>query len=276
MKIPVLAYHSHWILGNTYKTNDHIALHHDLRTIHAQGFLVVPLVWIVEWILGRREEAALRKSIAITFDDGADFDYYDLDHPQYGPQRSFYNILRDFQKECGSAAHPFLHASSFVIVSPEVRQAIDERSYAGLGWMTDGWWKEAHDSGLMSIYNHSWDHNHPDASAVYEKNQCKGSFSTIDTFAECQGEVKRAAEYIHQRIAPAWPELFAYPWGQSSDYLRDIYFPQFQNEHRTLAAFRTGGDYVRKTSPRWNLPRFVCGAEWQNTAELVRILDGAQ
>lgn len=279
VKIPVLGYHSAWILGDTYQTNDHIALSHDLRTIHAQGFHIVPLVWIVEWILGRREEATLRKAIAITFDDGADFDYYDIDHPQHGPQRSFYNILRDFQKEFGSAAQPFLHASSFVIASPEVRQAIDKRSYAGLAWMTDGWWKEAHGSGLMSIYNHSWDHNHPDASSVYEKNQNKGSFFSIDTFVECQGEVKRAAEYIQQRIAPAWPDVFAYPWGQSSEYIRETYFPEFVAQHRTIAAFAAGGGYVTKASSRWNLPRFGSAAPWPegwgSTEQLMQILQGA-
>jgi peptidoglycan/xylan/chitin deacetylase (PgdA/CDA1 family) len=279
MKIPVLAYHSHWILGNTYQTNDHIALSSDLRTVHAQGFLVVPLVWIVEWLLGRREDVTLRKCVALTFDDGADFDYYDIDHPQHGPQRSFYNILSDFQKEFGVAAQPFLHASSFVIVSPEVRRAIDQRSYAGLNWMTDGWWKEAQDSGLLSIYNHSWDHNHPDADSVYEKSQCKGSFFTIDTFAECEGEIKRAAEYIHQKVAPVWPELFAYPWGQSSRYLRETYFPGFADRHRTIAAFAGGGGYVTKTSPRWNLPRFGSAAPWpegwNSTEQLVEILQGA-
>ena len=82
MKIPVLGYHSDWIWGDIYQTNDHIALYHDLRTIHAQKFRIVPLVWVVEWVLGRREEATLHKSVAITFDDGADFDYYDIDHPR--------------------------------------------------------------------------------------------------------------------------------------------------------------------------------------------------
>jgi hypothetical protein len=66
VKNPVLAYHSHWILGNTYKTNDHVALYHDLRTIHAQGFLIVPLVWIVGWILGRER----KRHCASPLDDG--------------------------------------------------------------------------------------------------------------------------------------------------------------------------------------------------------------
>jgi hypothetical protein len=277
--VPILAYHSHRIEGTSYETNDHIALFHDLRTIHAQGFRVVPLMWVVEWVLGRREDAALDKAVAISFDDGADLDYYDCEHGQYGPVRSFYNILRDFQAECGSAAQPDLHASAFVIASPIVRKELAERCLApiGLQGMSDNWWGEAHRSGIMSIYNHSWDHNHPEASTVCEKNQNKGSFALIDTYAECQGEVQQAAEYIHQKTAPAWPELFAYPWGQASGYLRETYFPSFGDRHRTIAAFGANGGYVTSTSSRWDLPRFVCGSQlvgWQSTERLIQILHG--
>jgi len=277
-KVPILVYHSPQVLGNTYETNDHVALYHDLRVIHAQGFRIVPLRWIAEWVLGQREEPALYASVGISFDDSSDFDYYDINHPRYGPQRSFYNILRDFQKEFGSSAQPYLHASSFVIVSPTVRHEIGQQSFAGFNWMTEGWWQEAQNSELLEVHNHSWDHNHPDASITCEKNQRRGTFHTIDTYAECQGEVKQAAEYIHQRIYPTWPDLFAYPWGQASDYLRETYFPSFHEQHRTMAAFGATGGYVTRTTARWNLPRFVCGAPWpegwRSTDELIRILHG--
>jgi hypothetical protein len=120
-KISILTYHSHRVLGNTYETNDHLALYQDLRTIHTLGFQIVPLRWIVEWVLGQRDDATLYRAVAITFDDGADFDYYDLDHPHSGPQRSFYNILCDFHKEYGSSVQPHLQATAFVIASPVVR-----------------------------------------------------------------------------------------------------------------------------------------------------------
>lgn len=272
MRTLVLAYHSQNISGNTYGTNDHVALYHDLRTIHARGFHIIPLLWIAEWVIGQRGKLAF-KSLAITFDDGSDFDYYDLDHPYHGFQRSFYNILRDFQSEFGCAAQPHLHASSFVIASPTARRDICARSMAGLNWMNDNWWNEANNSGIMSIYNHSWDHNLSEVSVVCEDCQRKGSFDVIDTYGECQCEVQQAAEYIHRKIYPAWPTLFAYPYGQSSEYIRDTYFPNFQEQHRTLAAFGTGGGYITKASPRWNLPRFVCGSEWRETGELIQILD---
>jgi hypothetical protein len=237
-------------------------------------------VWIVEWVLGRRDESAVEKAVAISFDDGADLDYYDFTHPQYGQIRSFYNILCDFQEEIGSVAQPYLHASAFVIASPLVRKELDARCLqpTGLRGMGDDWWGEANRSELMSIYNHSWDHNHPEASRVCEKNQQKGSFTVIDTYAECQGEVQQAAEYIHHKITPSWPELFAYPWGQSSEYLRETYFRAFPDYHRTLAAFGATGGYVTPASSRWHLPRFVCGSQlygWQTTARLSEILHGA-
>lgn len=273
---PVLTYHSHRVLGNTYDTNDHIALARDLRTIHAQGFQVVPLAWVVEWVVGQRDGSTLAKSVAITFDDGPDFDYYDLTHPQYGVQRSFYNILRDFQVEFGASAQPHLHASSFVIASPAARRELDARDLWGRHWLSDRWWKAAHNSGIMDIYNHSWDHNHRDVTKVCEQSQHKGSFEVIDTLAECRCEVEQAANYIHQKIQPAWPGVFAYPWGQSSRYLRETCLPSLQDRHHALAAFGASGGYVTKTSPRWNLPRFVFGDGWHNSDELIAILKGSQ
>ena len=275
-RIPVLTYHSHRVLGTTYEANDHVAFHRDLRTIHAQGFRVIPLRWVVEWVLGRRDGSTLHRSVAITFDDGPDLDYYGLYHPQYGHQRSFYNILLDFQAEVGASAQPHLHASSFVIASPAARRELDAQNLGGRGWMTDTWWKEANSSGIMSIFNHSWDHNHPDVRRVCEQDQRKGSFEVIDTYTECRCEVEQAAMFIHRKIHPAWPVVFAYPWGQSSAYVRENCLPYFRDRHHTLAAFGAGGVYVTRSSPRWNLPRFVSGAGWQTTDEFIRILDRAR
>jgi len=147
------------------------------------------------------------------------------------------------------------------------------------GWMSDTWWAPAQRSGLMSIDNHSWDHNHPEANVVCQKEQIKGSFEVIDTYTECRSEVEQAAEYISRKIAPAWPELFAYPWGQSSAYIREVYFPRFQTQRRPIAAFVANGGYVTKQSPRWNLPRFVCGSQqvgWETPAGLLRLLHATQ
>ena len=139
--------------------------------------------------------------------------------------------------------------------------------------MNDAWWGLI-TSELGSIQNHSWDHNHPEVSTTCEEHQQKGTFDVIDTYQECQAEIVQAAVYIQQQNCP-YPNIFAYPFGESSDYIRDEYFPRFAEQHRTLAAFGTAGEYVRRFSPRWNLPRFVCGAHWASSAQLVDVLDGA-
>ncbi|MEW6270498.1 MAG: polysaccharide deacetylase family protein [Thermodesulfobacteriota bacterium] len=267
-----MTYHSHRILGESYDTNDHHALHEDLRLIHREGFRIVPLGWVAEWAVGRRGRRGLERAVALTFDDGADFDFHDIVHLTYGAQRSFFNILRDFQAEVGVARQPHLHASAFVIASPTVRHELDTRSMDGRGWMSDGWWAAADRSGLMAIHNHSWDHNHPIASTVCQEQQRKGSFEWIATERECRREVEDAAWFIFGRTYPAWPALFAYPGGRSSDYLREVYFPRSVERHRTLAAFGGSGGYVTRSSPRWNLPRFVCGAEWGSPEGLQAIL----
>lgn len=281
MKIPILSYHSHTIGGRTYETNDHIALYEDLRTIHRLGFRIVPLHWMVEWILDQKEDSLFGRCVAISFDDGADADFYDTNHPQYGHQTSFFNILVDFRAEVGVARQPSIQATSFVIASPDVREELDQRCLReiGLRGMSDDWWSVAQRSGLLSIQNHSWDHNHPAANDVCQKDQKKGSFSLIDTYAECQGEIRQAAHYIHRRISPAWPELFAYPWGESSEYLRSTYLPSFLGQHHVTAAFGALGGYVTKSSSRWNIPRFVHGAPegkgWTTPQQFKELLLGA-
>ena len=278
-KIPVLAYHSHRIAGTTYVTNDHISLAHDLRTIHEHGYRIIPLRWVAAWAVGQRQRDIPVKAVGISFDDGADADYYDCVHPDYGPQRSFYNMLRDFQAEIRERLQPFMYATRFVIASPLVRRELDARCLAriGLRGMTDGWWKVALESGLAGIENHSWDHNHREVSWVCEDSQRKGSFASIDTYAESRSKIQQAATFIHARVQPDWPQLFAYPWGQSSSYLREHCLPQYQSEHRTQAAFGSTGGYVTQASSRWNLAPFVSGSQqygWTTSAELGGILDG--
>lgn len=189
-RVPILCYHSHHI-GDTYATSDHVALAADLRTIDAMRFRVVPLLRIVEWLQGERPDAEVDRVVALTFDDGADFDYRDLDHPVHGPQKSMLRILREFAEEVGSA-QPHLHATAFVIASPLVRTRLDREGLHGRDWVSDSWWKEAQESGLIDIQSHSWDHNHPAAETVCQRDQHKGTFANIETFAECECEVVKA------------------------------------------------------------------------------------
>ncbi len=292
-KIPVLLYHS-WTVA------DHDALARDLATMDAQGYRIIPAFWAAQWALSQRDGSTLpSKSVVITFDDGGRGDWYDE-----GSTKSFRRILEEFR-----TTHPHqttVHASSFVIGSQTARQWIDLE-----GGLSDTWWGEANASGLIEIYNHGADHDHPsigDAnrdgqpdgfppyhpwlwdgalgvhvalSAGPGGGQGSGDFARINDYREADGEVRRSAAYIATKIAPAWPDLFAYPYGKFSTYLANRYFPQQQAEHRTVAAFRTGtgvfnSNYLKRTTNRWQIPRFTCGAPhpngWTDTAGLVKIL----
>lgn len=144
----------------------------------------------------------------------------------------------------------------------------------GKGWMSDGWWGPAQRSGVLAVQNHSWDHNHPAASRVCQREQRKGSFVWIDSEPECDAEVAQAAAFIAKKTGD-WPTLFAYPNGASSEYIREVYFPTLTERHGAYAAFAGDGGYVHRESPRWNVPRFVFGAHWADPAELEGILRAA-
>jgi len=81
----------------------------------------------------------------------------------------------------------------------------------------------------------------------------------------------RAAEYIAGKTGRR-PRFFAYPFGESSTYIRNEYFPERGDEHGCLAALGTDPGLVSAHSDRWNLPRFVCGRDWSTPGELLAAL----
>lgn len=272
-RIPVLTYHGIDVEGNDYDNNDHVALREDLETIQDHGSTIVPARWVAEVVVGDRPVPDRERWVAVTFDDGSHFDWHDLDHPTQGKQQSFYNILVDFRARHGDSAQPHLHATSFVIASPEVRAQLDRSCLVGCDWWTDDWWSVAVHDGLLDVQNHSWDHCHPTLERVCQKDQVKGSFEAIDTYAECRCEIEQAGSYI-ERVTGRWPALFAYPDGEYSEYLHDAYFPHHTDEHRTFAAFGSLAGYVTEVASRWSIPRFVCRANWSSSNELLTILNG--
>ena len=276
MQIPVLTYHAVNITSNSYRENDHVALASDLQTIHDQGYRVVPLDRVFDWHQRKIPDEAVHKAVAITFDDGSWFDFYDLDHPECGIQRSMLGILADFQKELGAGQQPGLHSTSFVIASPDARRELDEKCLVGKGWWGDEWWQLAVDSGLMSIGCHSWDHNHPDLDRVAQQQQRKGSFCFIDNIDDCEVQLAKAGDYIASKLDNARASFFAFPWGESNEFLLNTYLPDYQARHGFQAAFSTDRRPVRRNANRWNLPRFVCGRDWRSSNELERILAGGR
>jgi len=268
MKVPILCYHS-CNAGDSYATDDHFALASDLRTIYGLGFRVVPLDWIVEALLGKRDP--LEKCVGLTCDDGVDLDWIDADHPTFGRRRSFANIVRDFSAETGSISPP-IEMTSFVIASAAARKELEAACLGGLDWWNDTWWRSAEASGAWKIESHSFDHVHPLASRVAQRHQRKGNFALVDTWEDCEMQVAAASDYIGRRSGRT-PTYFAYPYGQASAYLRGEYLPRRGPELGLEAAFSIEHAYVTLSSDRWFLPRYTHGAaDTYSPADVERIL----
>lgn len=274
--IPILTYHSQNIDGNNYLGNDHIALREDLKLLTSLGWSVVPLFDVARLIIG--ENVSLpERSVSITFDDGTNFDFEDLPHPHAGIQRSMLNIMRDF---CGAnpGAQPTMHATSFVIASSDAREVMDRSCILGRGWMSDGWWMPAVESGLFHVANHSWDHCHDSLPHIAQRNQLKGTFIGVDNKADADMQIKVAAEFV-ARVAPnPGVELFAFPYGPANPYLLEEYLPQQAKAgggQFVRAAFSGEPAPITRGANRWYLPRYICGFHWKSTDELQSILRDA-
>jgi peptidoglycan/xylan/chitin deacetylase (PgdA/CDA1 family) len=270
-RVPVLTYHAVNIAGNDYANNDHVAFAADLRLIDDLGLRIVPLHWVVDQLLGTADRD-LSRCVALTCDDGSDFDWYDLDHPTHGPQRSLFNIMADFTAERGAQAQRNLHLTCFVIASREARDYLDRNCLAGLGWMSDRWWKPALQSDRIAIENHSFDHNHAAIPLPGIDGMQRGTFHPVDSLVRADAEIAQAARSIDAVIAPQRTSLFCYPYGHANDYLRTEYLALHQNEHGMRAAFGDGAQPVTIDSDRWNLPRYICGHHWQASEALRDIL----
>ncbi len=272
LKAAILTYHSQNIAGDETANNDHKALAADLNAIHGAGCHFVSLRSLVNCLfngglIGKGGETG-QAVVCLTFDDGCDFDVRSLEFSGFGFQQGFLSILEEFVQQHGKQAQPELHATSFVIASPEARQIIDRDSLFGQGHMSDDWWSAAACHPLLEIGNHGWDHNHPDLA---DEHYPRGGFTVIETIEHCRQQVVQASAFIRDKTGQ-WPQFFAYPFGESSDFIRDEFFPQYGAEHRCLAALGTRPGLVSAQSNRWDLPRFVCGRDWSSPAELLATL----
>ena len=274
--IPILTYHSLNIAGNDYLGNDHVAFREDLALLTTLGRRAIPLNDVVEH-LDRVGTDLPDKCVAITFDDGTNFDFEDLPLPPAGSQRSMLNIMRDFVA-ANPRAQPTLHATSFVIASTDARNTMDRARILGRDWMSDRWWQAAVASGFFHIANHSWDHCHDSLPTIVQRDQLKGTFAGVDNKADADAQIKVAAESI-ARVAPnAGVGLFAFPYGVASAYLLEEYLPQQAKAgggQFVRAAFSTEPAPVTRGTNRWWIPRYVCGHHWKSPEELATILRDA-
>lgn len=262
----ILTWHSVHVLENRYAENDLLAFASDLRTLDRLGYRIWPLSDAFDALAaGNLPE----RVVALAADDGAVLDFEDFDHPTCGPQKSMFRILREFAGEAGADYRP--HLSSFVIASPGARAELDRKDFLGLDVWHDRWWKPATESGQVAVESHSWDHNHPSLDKTCQRDNRKGDFRLIDTEAECRAEIDQASDYI-ERVTGRRPRFLAYPWGLASDYLKEEYLPRHGPGLGLDAALGCRPEPVHAGSPRWCLPRFMCGRDWHSPEELERML----
>jgi hypothetical protein len=271
--IPVLTWHGYNVFGNDYHRNDLIAFRDDLSLIAESGFAIVPLANVARWVRGEYSFSSINKPVlAISCDDGTDYDWRDTIHPEHGRQTALASTLRSFRTRYPSQVDAEL--TSFVIASPSARAQICRGAMNQQNALNDDWWQSAVASQLLAIESHGWDHNHPAVSPVIQPEQHTGDFFSINSFSACDAHVRASAHFIESR-AQRRPILFAYPWMQASDYMRFEYMPKFAEAHGFIAAFGGQSDYVTQQSDRWYLPRYVFGSDWRNQDGLRAILQRA-
>ncbi|MCR9107091.1 MAG: hypothetical protein NXI15_17505 [Gammaproteobacteria bacterium] len=282
MRGAVFTYHAQNCGGYDYASNDHIAFAADLHAVHEAGLPVVSLLDIALALATRTPQALPSHFVAFSCDDGTSLDWADYDHPQFGRQRAFANILRDHlaRTSPGTFTDSTLTDSTqnlltaFVIACPVARAAIDHGCYGGLPLSDDNWWAEAAAEGLVAIENHSWDHVHATLPASLQRYGAGGDFSSVDNYARADRQVRCAAQCIDERLRPVGKrtQLFAYPYGHTSPYLTRDYFPTLQHEHGMLAAFTTQQALIDHATPVYEIPRLVCADAWRTPQEFQAIL----
>lgn len=266
MQVPILTYHGNNINGTEYHNNDLIALAEDLNLLHDLGYQIISLSTLIKWHAGDLPDHAVERAVVLTCDDGTWFDFYDVEHPHHGHQISIFNLLKSHQ----STFNQPVHISNFVIVSPEARKILDKECLIGKGWWTDEWWQQAQSSNLMSIENHSWDHNH---GVLDNNNVNDDTFTCIDDKASCDVQLKQAQAFIKNHFnGEHTAQYFAYPYGNYSDYIRYQYLPHFGHKIGLEAALTTEPKHVSRQSDLWALPRYVCNNDWHEPSELQKLL----
>jgi peptidoglycan/xylan/chitin deacetylase (PgdA/CDA1 family) len=123
----------------------------------------------------------------------------------------------------------------------------------------------------MQIENHSWDHNHPVLARSVQRDNVRGRFDVIETEAEAEAEIARASDYIAAQTGMR-PVYFAYPFGQTNDFLATDYLPRRGAAIGLRAAFTTDPRPLNDDDSRWLLPRYVCGRDWCDDLGLERLI----
>ncbi len=271
-RVPILTWHAMGVSGNDYATNDHVAFARDLEAIHAAGLRIVSLRRIADALIAGRLDK-LEGCVGLSIDDGADLDFHDVPQPAWGPQRGMLRVLADFRARRGVDAQPDLHLTSFAVVSPQARAHLDRTCMAGCGWWNDDWWPAAEATGLMSIENHSWDHNH-ESLETSATTAAPGTFA-ITSETEAEVEIGAAARWLRQRRQRGGAVLFAYPYDDVSEFLSTSWLPRHGPAGEILAAYAGDSAPVVRESSRWRIPRYGFGRDWKSESGLLDVLRDA-
>ena len=269
----VLTFHSHNIAGNDYATNDHVALDATLGLLERLRVPVVRLLTAARHLRAGTLGSLPPRFACLTFNDGSDFDWRDIRHPVHGPQRSMFSILRAHSTSLlGLAWTRRAHATSFVIASPRARAEIAAAALGDAGLMTDRWWRPAQRSGLMDIGTHGWNHVHPAVSEMAAHPELVESFQRVEGSEEARLQVDAAFDAIAAVAGGDAARIFAYPYGQVSEFIAARHLPA---QDRIVAAVAVEPRPLAQDSDPWRIPRYVCGPDWSSDADLERLLAGA-
>ena len=269
----VLTFHSHNIAGNDYATNDHVALDATLAHLERERVPVLRLLDVARRLRAGALDRLPERFACITFDDGTDYDWRDLAHPQHGPQRSMFSVLRAHSRRLlGVLWTRRAHATSFVIASSVARSEISGTALGDASLMSDSWWRAAQRSGLMDIGTHGWNHVHPAVSEMRAQPDLIERFDRVQTPAEAALQVDRAFDAIRNTAGGDAGRVFAYPYGQVSEFIATHHLPAQKN---IVAAVSVEPAPVHGKSDPWRIPRFVCGHDWKDEAGLAAILRAA-
>jgi peptidoglycan/xylan/chitin deacetylase (PgdA/CDA1 family) len=263
----VLTFHSQQIAGSEYANNDHVALDESLRLIRALRLPILPLLLVVSRIRQNRFSELPRNFVCITFDDGPDWDWKYLEHPTHGKQAPMAAILRRHSPHIGPFYLRKICATSFVIASPKARKDIAVGLHPD--HLSDSWWRPAQASGFLYIGTHGWNHVHPSVSDMRATPELIERFDKISAASDAELQIERAARYIRSVAGNDSARLFAYPYGQVSEYIATVHLP---NQTEVWAAFTTDGAPLVESSDIWRLPRYVCGWHWKSGGELTTLL----
>jgi len=270
----VLTYHSQNISGPTYATNDHVAFDESLALVQSLNIPVLRLLDVVTALRARTFSRLPSRFVCITFDDGPDYDWKPVNHPAQGIQIPMIDILRKHSSRfLGKWWLRKMFATSFVIASPQARKDISGSSAENPDRMSDEWWGPAQASGFMDIGTHGWNHVHPSVAEMKYSPELVEAFHKIDSRKQADLQIKTAAEYIREKAKGDAAKLFAYPYGQVSEYLVKEYLPA---QSQILGAFTTVDRPLTFDCDIWQLPRYVCGWHWTSNEELGRLLAGTR